>query len=379
MKNKIKIGIITLFIMFIILVIGTLYFGSTQREVNIQDINNCNSDTDCVIVASGFCDGASAINKEYLDIWNKHLEEARTKNQDVVCKPTLPLEYFKAKCINNKCVTVQTQETIKPISPLQATLYLSDKPLLNTPVTLTLSFKSIVDALNTSAKIELPDGFKLVSGNLEWQGDLKKNEEQKIEIVVKSTKVGYYQLKGFAISKQEDSFFGDSDIIYVEVSRDDAIIGSKPENNWYEPGQGQAVPLSENNEQIQSELIISQNPELNKEFTIIYRVTPFIDLSDPQRTQLSLVFPPKAFELVRIQFPEDGKTYKYETQVSWKGSINEGQTVEIKATFKVVNTGWGSVYGNLNVQPSGEITNLIQDVKIAELYVDKYRGEYTIK
>jgi hypothetical protein len=94
---------------------------------------------------------------------------------------------------------------------------------------------------------------------------------------------------------------------------------------------------------------------------------------------MSLVFPPKAFEVVSVQFPEGGETYEHDTQLSWKGRISEGQTVEIKATFKVINTGWGSVYGNLNVQPSGEITNLIQDVKIAELYVDKYTGNFTIK
>lgn len=370
MKNKIKIGISILVLLG--LGLASFYFWNTQREVNIQDINNCNSDSDCVIVASGFCGGASAINRDNLEVWNNHLEAERARNQGVLCEITLPLDYFKAKCINNKCSAIQTQETIKPSSPLQATLSLSDKPLLNTPVTLTLSFKSILDAPNTSAKIELPEGFELVNGNLEWQGDLKENENQKIEVVVKSTKGGYYQLNSSVISKQQDSTLGDNDIIYVEVSQNDAIIGSRPENNWVEPAQGQTVPLAENNEQIQSELIISQNPELNKEFTITYRLTPSINIPDPQRTQMSLIFPPKAFEIVSIQFPEGGETYRYKSQLSWKGSINKGQTVEIKATFKVINIGWGLVYGNLNVQPSGEITSLIQDVKTADLYVDKY-------
>ncbi len=267
----------------------------------------------------------------------------------------------------------------KMTSPLQATLSLSEKPLLNTPVTLTLSFKSATTARNTSAKIEIPEGFELVSGSLEWQGDLNKDEEQKIEIIVKSTKVGYYQLGGSAISRQQDGVFGDGDTIYAEVSQNDAIIGSKPENNWYGQSQGQSVPLAENNEQIQSELIISQNPGLNKEFTVTYRLTPSINIPDPQRTQMSLVFPPKAVEVVSVQFPKGGTTYKHGSQLSWKGSINKDETVEIKATLKVINTGWGSGYGNLNVQPSGDIASLIQDVKFFELYVDKYTGSFTIK
>lgn len=303
-----------------------------------------------------------------------------------------------------------TTPPMKPSSPLQVELFLSDKPLLNNPVTLALKFKSVMDASNISAKIELPDGFELVSGNLEWKGALVISEEEKqkhplpptncsgpecekmwkeyeypsveqnIEVVVKSTKTGYYQLKGSAISMQGNSYyFGDSDLIYIEITPNDAIIGSKPINNWYEPAQMQAVPMAENCEQIQSELIISQNPELNKEVTIIYIVTPSIDISDPQRTQMNLVFPPKAFEVINVQFPGGGETYEHKGQLTWKGSISKDQTVEIKAIFKVINTGWGSVYGNLNVQPSGEIINLIQDVKIADLYVDKYDGNFTIK
>lgn len=266
------------------------------------------------------------------------------------------------------------KETGDATSPFQTKLSFSDKPLLNTPVTLTLSFKSTIDAQNTYAKIELPDGFELVSGSLEWQGDLKKDEEQKIEIVVKSTNVGYYQLKCFI--NPNDFAFGNSDTLYVEVSQNDAIIGSKLENNWYKSEQGQVAPIAENNEQIESELIILQNPELDKEFTISYRLTPLIDL--PERTQISLVLPPKAFELVDVQFPEGGETYE-KSRLIWVGSIDKDETVEIKANLKVINTGWGSVYGAFNVQPNGEITELIQDVKIADLYVDKYKGNFTIR
>jgi len=286
------------------------------------------------------------------------------------CTSTEPIE---------KDIVTTPPSSIKPSSPIQATLSLSDKPVLNTPVTLTLSFKSATDAPNTNAKIELPDGFELVSGDLNWQGDLSADKEQKIEVIFKSTKVGYYQLKGSAISTQGSSYFGDNDNINIEITPTDAIIGSKSDNNWYGSEQVQATPLAENNEQIQSELIISQNPELNRGFTITYSLTPSIDIPDSQRTQMSLVFPPKAFEVVVAQFPEGGENYEYKNQLSWKGSINKGQTVEIRATFKITKTGWGPVYGHLNVQPSGEIANLISDAKIADLYVDKYTGNFKIK
>lgn len=268
-----------------------------------------------------------------------------------------------------------------PSSPLQSRLCLLEKPILNNPVTLLYKFKSVTPAPNpnTVAKIELPESFVLVNGNPEWRGNLAENEEQSFEVVVKSTKVGYYQLKASVLNEGEGYSFGDADIIDIEITPNDTILDSRPENNWYQPAQGQAIPVAENNQTINSQLIISNNPELDKEITVIYRVTPAIDIPDPQRTQLSLVFPPRGFRVVKSEFPSGGKTYKHDAQLSWKGSIAKNQTVEIKATFRITDTGQGSIYGSLNVQQGGGIAEFMQDAKIAELYVDRYGGTFTLK
>ena len=266
-----------------------------------------------------------------------------------------------------------------PSSPLQSKLCLLEKPILNSPVTLLYKFKSVSPAPSAVAKIELPESFVLVSGNPEWRGSLVQNEEQSFEVVVKSTKVGYYQLKASVSQKGEGYQFGDADIIDIEITPNNAILGSKPENNWYHPAQGQAISMSENNDAITSQLLISNTPELNKEFTITYKVTPQIDIPDPQRTQLDLVFPPKGFKVLNVEFPQGGKTYKYDTQLSWKGSIAKNQTVEIKATFRITDTGQGSIYGSLDVQEGGGITKFMHDTKIADLYVDKYGGTFVLK
>ena len=307
------------------------------------------------------------------------------KNKNISKFWILTILIFSVLIVSCKTITEKEFRQVppEPSSPLQAKLSLSENPLLNKPVTLTLSFKSIIDAPNTFAKIILPNEFEVVSGNLEWKGDLSKDIEQKIETQVKATKVGYYQLHGSAFSRQGESYyFGDVGTIDVEITPDNAIIGSKPKNNWHDPSVGMAIPLPENNEQIESELTISSTPELNKEFTIIYRVTPLINLPDPERTYMSLVLPPKGFEILNVQFSEGGETYENNlealNQFSWEGSIDKGQTIEIKANLKVIDTGWGNLYGHLNVQPSGEITELIQDVKIADLYVDRYKGNFTI-
>lgn len=266
-----------------------------------------------------------------------------------------------------------------PSSPLQSKLCLLEKPILNNPVTLLYKFKSVSPAPDAIAKIELPESFVLVSGNPEWRGSLVQNEEQSFEVVVKSTKVGYYQLKASVSQKGEGYQFGDGDVIDIEITPNNAILDSKPENNWYHPAQGQGISMSENNDAITSQLLISNVPELNKEFTVTYKVTPQIDIPDPQRTQVDLVFPPKGFKVLSVEFPQGGKTYRYDTQLSWKGSIVKNQTVEIKATFRITDTGQGSIYGSLDVQEGGGITKFMHDTKIVDLYVDKYGGTFTLK
>jgi len=267
-------------------------------------------------------------------------------------------------------------------SPIQGILTLLDKPLLNVPVRLVFSFKSTAPAPNTIAKIELPDGFELVSGTPAWSGDIVANEEHKIEIVVKSTKTGYYQLIGSAISNQgESSYFGDTAMINIEISTDNAILESTPKNNWHDSDRIQAGSFPKNNGQIESELILSNIPELNNEFTVTFRATPLIKLPS-ERTYFNLVFPAKAFKLINVQFPQNGETYERDNQLSWVGNINTNQTVEIVATFKVIDVGWGDVYGSLNSQSGtggSGVSDFITDVKTASIYVDQYGGKFTIE
>ncbi|NOQ55225.1 MAG: hypothetical protein GQ477_00290 [Nanohaloarchaea archaeon] len=287
-----------------------------------------------------------------------------------------------AGCTGGKGIVDNTHEKADT-SPLEVKLSLSDKPLLNTPVKLTLKVKTILNWDNssfpTSVKIELPEGFELVSGDLEWYGILMDDEEQSIEATVKSTKTGYYRLTGHANLTLGNNPIYSTDIIYVEVTPTDAILGNRPQNDWYGPAQGQAIPTSTNAEKIKSELIISQLPELNKEFTVIYRVVPQEDILDSRYRQMIVLFPPKAFKVVAVEFPEYGKSYRHDSQLSWQGNLTVNKTVEIKATFKVINTGWGLVVGGLNIQAGDDGSKLVQDVKIVDLYVDKYFGNFTMK
>lgn len=70
--------------------------------------------------------------------------------------------------------------TIYP-PPLEVELSISNAPALNETAELTCVVTSVRDAKNTTARIELPEGFILVSGNLTWEGDIIVPEEEKLK------------------------------------------------------------------------------------------------------------------------------------------------------------------------------------------------------
>jgi len=202
-----------------------------------------------------------------------------------------------------------TQSKSEPMSPIETALTLSAEPLVNQTVELIFSFKSSMALPNAKAEIVLPKNFELVSGLSSWQGNLKKDEQQKLAVKVKAKKPGFYRLIGTVGSSTNNA----TAFINLEITPDKVIIGSRPQNNWYHPAQGMVVPEAMNNENVKSELIISNPPALGKEFTISYQISSPITTN---RAELYLVFPPKAFKLVDVKFPSNGKTYTSDSQLS---------------------------------------------------------------
>jgi len=117
-----------------------------------------------------------------------------------------------------------------PQPEIWAKLTLSEPPILGKPVEVTLTFgiqkDYSHDAKNATARISLPEGFELVSGNLEWQGDVLQNQTYAIEATIKSVKTGYWELAGRIQYSPpgSDDILGGADFIYVAVSEDKAEI-----------------------------------------------------------------------------------------------------------------------------------------------------------
>jgi len=131
-----------------------------------------------------------------------------------------------------------------PSFPQKISLSISNLPALNQTAILTCKILSKEEVSNTTIKIDLPEGFELVSGNLTWK-DSDGN------VTVKAVKTGNWTITASAnhyVFTDEGVLrpsWGSEARIYVAVRENTAWIRETawpvPKSNWYDYTQ----PFSE--------------------------------------------------------------------------------------------------------------------------------------
>ena len=120
-----------------------------------------------------------------------------------------------------------TFSTLAPTAFKPFELNFSEPPEFNKPVELTMN---VVEGgfpfPNATIKIYLPDGFELVSGDLEWQGDLTKDVPVQLKAVVKPVKTGDWVIEGQIIDIGEGKRIRTT--LYVSVSEDSVEVSDTP-------------------------------------------------------------------------------------------------------------------------------------------------------
>jgi hypothetical protein len=115
-----------------------------------------------------------------------------------------------------------------PAHDITVKLSFSEPPVLEKTVELTATFRVIEgarDAHNVTARIILPDGLEKVSGDLEWNGDMLRDNVYTVSALVKTIKTGVWEVTANAFfHPSADSSFGGSRTIYVSVSESGATV-----------------------------------------------------------------------------------------------------------------------------------------------------------
>ena len=122
------------------------------------------------------------------------------------------------------------------LNPLTATvgsmpapfeLNFSGPPEFNEPVELTMDVVGgVLPYPDAAIEIDLPDGFELVSGDLEWQGNLTKDVPVQLKAVVKPVKTGDWVIEGWIIDSEEGKKIRTA--LYVSVSEDSVEVSKTP-------------------------------------------------------------------------------------------------------------------------------------------------------
>lgn len=259
----------------------------------------------------------------------------------------------------------------KITSPIKGKLEIIGKPLLNQNFELIYKLSSSINASNVVTKIRLPENIELISGNLEWIGNLEKDQDIELPpIELKVIKIGEY------------SIISNFDNIYLDVSEEDASVSEKPpRNNWWST-RGFALPYYENETNVDFEFGFAELPELNKEVGLITKIIPKENINN---ARVIIILHEKGLKLVSVdyvtkptrqsEFTDKSGVDLGHNQISWVGDLKEGEEFKIKITVKTIVTGNGEIYSSVSMSKrEGDITyagyqGITESIKIS---VNKY-------
>lgn len=128
-------------------------------------------------------------------------------------------------------------------TPITTRLVLSHAPLLEETATVTFTVRTVTPAATTNATITLPSGAELVSGALEWQGELIPDEPRTLTATIRFVEEGNWTLEAKALSPQENGdVWGDASYIYLYVSATDSHEGFEETGEENEVPSGEEAP-----------------------------------------------------------------------------------------------------------------------------------------
>lgn len=153
-----------------------------------------------------------------------------------------------------------------PSSPINVELSISKLPILNETVELTCKVSSKYNAPNSTAQIKLSNGARLISGNLQWQGDLVVNVPVSFSAQVVFEETGHHTIEAIAQRIIDDkNSWGDLDAIYLDIGSETSTFG------W--PFTPVAIIQSPNEwSVIQTDVEISHAPRLHEPAKLYFTI-----------------------------------------------------------------------------------------------------------
>ena len=128
--------------------------------------------------------------------------------------------------------------------PLEVTdISVHPDPVIGQTATLRVEIMSINDEKDVTINITLPDGVKLMSGDLEWKGSLIANQPQAHELELCVLYEGDWSLYISTYSQYAPtSSYGDAEMLYIITSADTVRVVSSGKYHVTQPPGGMILP-----------------------------------------------------------------------------------------------------------------------------------------
>ncbi len=153
--------------------------------------------------------------------------------------------------------TVSPAISLSPSSPINVDLSISKLPILNEAVDLTCKVASVYDAPNSTAQIKLSKGATLISGSLEWNGDLRANIPVSFSSQIIFKDIGHQTIEATARHIVDDkNSWSDLDAIYLDIGSESSTFG------W--PVTPVPVMRTDKYSVIKTDIEISHAPRINE-------------------------------------------------------------------------------------------------------------------
>lgn len=113
-----------------------------------------------------------------------------------------------------------------PSTPLVVTLTMDKAPRLGEEAQVVLELQAFMDAPGTTAHIELPVEAELVTGDLDWEGDVMVNKPVRLAATIVFNQEGAYMIRGSALRPVDAGMtWGDAEDIFLTVRQDGSFFG----------------------------------------------------------------------------------------------------------------------------------------------------------
>ena len=253
-------------------------------------------------------------------------------------------------------------------SALTGSLAMEGRPALGEPFMLRLELRTSMAFTDVAVSFVLPAGVELLDTPGEWRiENMEADQTYVFTGTVRIVQNGYFRLCGGGGKEFSDGSgsLGDGDCIYALVEGEDTWVShDPPPNHWESPGQG--VPLGPLQPGlIQNRLYLSGTLTLNQPVTMVYEVTPLVDL---QSATVGIAVPTGGLQSSepRVEVEDAALAAALEFHnfkegvYYWYGSMKSQQTYSFYLTLVATAGGDNSVWAG--VMETGVVDSVSQPI-----------------